>query len=143
MNGSRQRCRADKGEPGSSSVAEDLPWIVTRNCQSVAASGMRSTSAQSSTPMTPPDYAIKIQSDRDHPTESIMKYVPARQRTLLYQSQEGPRCRQHYRRTSSTTRNSTTDPAAAGGEVSPRTSEANLSTNSRSDDVTLAVDLEL
>ena len=67
-----------------------------------------------------------------------LRHVPAGQRNFLHEGQEGPRRHQRCRRTSSTTRNSTVDPAAADGEVSPRTSEADLPTDRRSDDVTLA-----
>ena len=73
-HGLRQSDSEDEGEAGSASRtgSKDLLWIVTWNSQSVAANGIRSTSAQPST-STSADYAVKFQSDRDHPTANIMK----------------------------------------------------------------------
>ena len=67
-----------------------------------------------------------------------LRHVPAGTGTVLQEGQEGPLRHQRCRRTSSTTRSSNVDPAAADDEVSPRTSEADLPTDRRSDNVAMA-----
>ena len=120
--------------------------MITRNSQSIAASEMRSTTAQPPTKTSTvrlrcEDPERQKSPDVEHHEGLLaehLRHVQAGQRNFLHDGQEGPRRHQRCRRTSSTTRNSTIDQATADGEVSPRTSEADLPTDRRSDDVTLA-----
>ena len=147
-HGIRQCGSEDEGEAGSTSRTrpEDLLRIVTRNSQSIAGSEVRSTSAElqmtTSTVRLRCEDPERQRSPDGERHEGLLAehlcHVPAGQRNFLHKGQEGPRRHQYCRRTLSTTRNSIVDPAVADGEVSSRTSQADLPTDRRSDDVTLA-----